>query len=227
MRYLIHAAPPRMWYVEEFLIPSMLAQGIPEREIEVWNDSEGKGCLLSCMENFRSFKGQHGGTWHLQDDVILSRDFASRTITHDTGIVCGFGCQNFGPSMQERGKQPARFMWWSFQCIRIPNELAAACADWFFDIAANRAQNRTLIAEKKHDDQFWRAFILEQHPELWVENLAPNLVDHVDFLIGGTLVNKARMLKVNRSALWEDEDLVEALAEKLREREKNTCTFPS
>ncbi len=28
MRYMIHACPPRMWYVEEFFIPSMKAQGI-------------------------------------------------------------------------------------------------------------------------------------------------------------------------------------------------------
>ena len=42
MYYMIHAVPEREWYVEEYLIPSMISQGISPDEIEVWMDSERK-----------------------------------------------------------------------------------------------------------------------------------------------------------------------------------------
>ena len=42
MNYMIHAAPPRMWYVEEFLIPALLAQGIRREEILVALDDSGR-----------------------------------------------------------------------------------------------------------------------------------------------------------------------------------------
>ena len=69
MKYMIHACPQRMWYVEEFLVPSMRDQDIRPDEIEIRCDTEGKGNLLSCMESFRDCGERPGGTWHLQDDV--------------------------------------------------------------------------------------------------------------------------------------------------------------
>lgn len=211
MNYMIHAAPPRMWYVEEFLIPSMLAQGIRRDEIEVRNDADGKGNLLSCMDAFRACAGRAGGTWHLQDDVIISRDFAERTAEHDDGIVAGFGCNNFGAQRQQAGRQPAVFLWYSFQCIRIPNGIAAECARWFYDEACHRARYVKFIAERKHDDMVFRDFLIERHPDLWVENLSPSIVDHIDYLIGGTLVNRLRRIQLNRADRFEDADLVDAL----------------
>lgn len=219
MKYMIHACPQRMWYVNDFLIPSMLAQGISEDEITVWNDTEGKGNLFSCMESFKACGERDGGTWHLQDDVIISRDFAEKTRENNDGIVCGFGCRNFGPFLENVGQAPAAFMWYSFQCIRIPDELAGECARWFFEEAVNWPRYATKVAERKHDDSFWRDFILERHEDLWVTNLSPNIVDHIDYLMGGTTINRLRSAKINRSAYWEDEDLVEALAEQLKNRD--------
>ena len=54
MRYMIHACPQRMWYVNDYLLPSLKAQGIPEEEIAIWNDTEGKGTLFSCLESFKA-----------------------------------------------------------------------------------------------------------------------------------------------------------------------------
>lgn len=218
MRYMIHACPQRLWYVEEFLIPSMLAQGIPKEEIVLWNDTEGKGNLFSCMESFRDCGRLAGGTWHLQDDVILSRRFAEKTRENDDGIVCGFGCNHFGPSMQERGRVPMPFMWYSFQCIRIPNETAGECAEWFFTDAMHRTRYAVQVADRRHDDWFFREFMMERHQDIWVNNLTPNLADHIDYLIGGTLINPLRRIQINRAAFWEDEALVEELEERLRER---------
>ena len=222
---MIHACPQRMWYVKEFLVPSMLAQGIREEEIEIRCDTEGKGNLFSCMERFRSCGERaaescdpESGTWHLQDDVLICRDFAERTGAQDSGIVCGFACRNFGPSMQERGRMPVGFMWYSFQCTRIPDSIAGECADWFFSEAQYYPKYQTKVAEKMHDDQFFRDFLAERHGDLWITNLAPNLVEHIDWLIGGTTINQMRAFKTNRAEFWEDEALVKELEEALHVR---------
>lgn len=214
MKYMIHACPQRMWYVNDYLLPSMRAQGIDE--VEIWNDTEGKGNLLACMEAFRACGEREGGTWHLQDDVLISRDFAERTRAPVDGVVCGFGCQNSGPSMQERGKVPMAFMWYSFPCIHIPNNLAGECAAWFFEDAIQRTQYAAQVSDRKHDDWFWMEFLLERHKGLWVTNLVPNLVEHVDYLIGGTMINQQRRIQINRSAYFEDLDLVEELKSKIK-----------
>ena len=73
MKYMIHACPPRMWYVEEFLIPSMKAQGIKDEEITVWNDEKMEGNLPAFLASMKACAKEPGGTWHIQDDVIISR----------------------------------------------------------------------------------------------------------------------------------------------------------
>ena len=189
MRYMIHASPARMWYVREYLIPSMEAQGIEPHEIVVWNDSEGKGNLFSCMEAFRwcgstaheiatpvcglvrNDKAGDVGTWHLQDDVIISRRFRELTAENDLGVVCGFGCRNFGPDMEMHGELTVPWMWYSFQCIRIPDSLAGECAKWFFEDAMHRTKYAPQVADRRHDDWFFREFLLEKHRELRITNL--------------------------------------------------------
>lgn len=211
MNFMIHACPQRMWYVNDFLIPSMRAQGISENEIIVWNDTEGKGNLFSCMESFKAC----GDAWHLQDDVIISRDFAEKTRENNDGIVCGFGCRNFGPSMEQKGLVPVCFMWYSFQCIRIPGEIAEECAEWFYTDAMHRTQFAPQVVDRKHDDWFFRHFIMERHEKMWVTNLYPNIVDHVDCLIGGTIINKQRRIQMNRSFCFPDQDLIDDLSQEL------------
>ena len=65
MKILIHAVPERMWYVEEFLIPALRAQGA--EKIEIWNDTEHRGNLAACMDAFAAREGD-GGTWHLHQE---------------------------------------------------------------------------------------------------------------------------------------------------------------
>lgn len=123
------------------------------------------------------------------------------------------------------GEQKAADHWYSFQCIRVPDSLAGECAVWFFSDASKRTQAkyRNRVLRKKHDDDFFRFFLEEKHPEMTVLNLKPNLVDHIDYLIGGTLVNKDRIEKVNRAAYWENEDeqLVEKLWKQMQDRNQN------
>lgn len=217
MKYMIHAAPPRMWYVEGYLVPSMLAQGIPEKDIEVWNDVDGKGNLQSCLAGFKKCGRRKGGTWHLQDDVIICRDFAKRTQGADDGLVAGFCCRNF-ESMIHSGAVPANGMWYSFQCIYIPNRLAKGFVQWVEAGAGQITEYQVAIADGKHDDYLFRGYLRNEKAGERAFNMSPNLVDHIDFLIGGTILNPQRNIRVNRSFNFPDKDLVEQLAEKLNTR---------
>lgn len=153
----------------------------------------------------------------MQDDVVISRRFREVTEAHDEGIVCGFGCHNFGSNMDVVGRAPAVFLWYSFQCIRLPNEIAAECAEWFYSDAQHRSTEKHRVVENKHDDYFFRMFLLEKHRDMYVEHLKPSIVDHIDYLIGGTTINKLRSVQYNRARWWEDDDLVAELAERLKQ----------
>ena len=85
---VIHAVPERLWYVEEFLLPSLDAQGADS--VRVWTDSDRRGNLVSCMECFAAMEGG-GGAWHIQDDVLLCRDFVrlARRNSQQAVIVIG------------------------------------------------------------------------------------------------------------------------------------------
>jgi len=218
MRYMIHAAPSRMWYVNEFLIPSMLKQGIDEKRIILRCDTEGKGNLVSCMESF-IWCGEHtdDGTWHIQDDIVLCKDFAKRTKENDRGIVCGVVIKDWGPNSSKTGIQPVEELWYSFQCIRIPDRIAGECGCWFFTDAAKRRdpEYRNRILRKKHDDDFFRFFLLEKYPSIEILNLKPNLVDHIDYILGGSLINSERKREVNRVAYWEDDKIVDDLEDRV------------
>lgn len=220
MRVLIHAAPARMWYAKDFLVPRLRAQGLKKAQIQVWNDKEGKGNLISCMEAFASCRGLPGGTWHIQDDVLPARDFVRLAAAHDRGIVAGFCCRDFEPrrGAENTGPQPPRNLWYSMQCIRLPNDVAAACASWF-ETVRDHPDFAVWTATGKRDDQFLRAFLQARLPGITVENLAPNLTEHVDWLIGGSLINRGRAIQTERSAYWADEGLVAELEKELKEYE--------
>ena len=220
MKYMIHACPPRMWYVEEFLIPSMKAQGIKDEEITVWNDEKMEGNLPAFLASMKACSKEPGGTWHIQDDVIISRQFAELTKENDEGMVCGFHCKNFQWQPATHGWVPANFMWYSFPCIRIPNDLAGRFVEWFENEGQYRQDAQQQLRDKKHDDWFFQVFVMDNEVAngLRVLNMIPNLVDHVDYLIGGTLVNQARLIKVNRATYFPDPDLVDELEEKLKSR---------
>ena len=219
MQYMIHACPQRMWYVEEFLLPSLLAQGIAREEITVWNDTDGKGNLLAFMESMRVCGHlRNDAVWHLQDDVLVSELFAERTQAISSGVACGFGCSNWDLEIAMTGRVPMQFAWYSFQCIRIPNVIAAELADWFFGDAVYRERWKDRVADKKHDDWFFRKFLEERHKGETVTNVRPCLVEHVDWLIGGTVINRDRRLQQNRAAYWTEPELIERLAKALEER---------
>lgn len=211
---MIHACPQRMWYVDGYLAPSLREQGL---DVEVWNDEKGVGCLESCMQSFRAVGERPGATWHLQDDVVVCRDFAARIRDLQDGVVCGMYFEAFGPSEQYVGKAPACFMWNSFPCIRIPNEIAGECAEWFYTDARYRPELQKWVSTGKKDDTLWHEFFRERHAEDFVTNVKPSLAEHIDWLIGGSVINKWRGF-IARSKFWEDEALIEELKVRLARR---------
>lgn len=219
MLYMIHACKGREWYVNRFLVPSMLNQGIPRDNIKVWMDYEQKGNLTSTMESFAECGKSNGTTWHLQDDVILSEDFYERAELQDQEkVVCGFCSEAFGPNINKIGPVRPYEMWWSFPCIQIPNYLAGECSEWFYECASKDDKKcySERVGKGKSDDWFWRRFMILRYPRFDVINLNPNLVDHIDYLIGGSVINSTRS-KDTRSAWFRDIDLVAKLESELKD----------
>ena len=203
-KYLIHAYPKRMWYVEQYLIPSMLKQGIVENDIRVYNDINGEGNLVSCLKSFLSCEGE-GGTWHLQDDVCICHDFKERTEQYDDGIVCGF-CSDMYDDTNNIGKVHRDKSWFSFPCIRIPNEYARQSAEWVNRYIIGNPAYRLYWQNGVNDDWAFRTWLKEKHRDEEVTNL----VDHIDWLIGGGS-GKKRRDKICRAKYFDDVDLVEEL----------------
>lgn len=207
-KYMIHTYPGRKWYVDGYLIPSMEKQGIDRSDIAVWNDVEGKGTLIACMESFSSMPNDDFETWHLQDDVVISEKFAEVTDVQYGMIVNGF-CGRCDRHMVS-GIVQHGMKWLSFPCICIPNKLALECGTWFFDYAIHKDTYQQWIAEKRSDDTVFQMFVNFKHPNIKALNLDPNIVEHVDWLIGGSTWAKQRK-EVIRSLMWEDRGEVDDL----------------
>lgn len=215
MKILIHACPQRMWYVRDFLIPMLQEQGA--ENIEVWNDIHGKGNLVACMESFAARIGD-GGTWHIQDDVLPCRDFVKRCEEYDEGLVYGFCCRNFNDRIDAYGEVYAPDAWHSFQCVRIPDEWARDCAEWVFSKAwreeSPMPEVPILFGMGKGDDTFFHEYINCRHGYETALNLKPNLVEHVDWLIGGSSLQKWRDY-IAKAEFFEDADLVNDLKQRI------------
>ena len=209
MKIMIHACPKRMWYVEGFLVPML--QGADE--IIVWNDKEQKGNLKACVESFESVKGD-GGTWHIQDDVLPCRDFVERCRDLDDGIVYGFCNEQFTDDPLQVGKVYQVDSWHSFQCVRIPDAYAREYASFVkSEVWKTQSPNpllHTLWQQGKGDDTFFKEFLACWHGGDMVRNAKPNLVDHVDWIIGGSVLHPWRGY-LARAYYWDDEELVQEL----------------
>ena len=216
MQYIIHTCQDRLWYVEEYLLPSMLEQGILRENISIYVDRHNLGNLEACMKIFQAMPNDKEHSWHLQDDSIISDNFKEITERqYEEDIICAFASK-YDKAMP--GKTDVFNMWWSFQCIRIPNNIAHKCAKWFYDTAVYDKEYQFYVRQRKFDDLIFQRFIQEQFPKLSVLNLAPNLVNHIDWLIGGSQCNKQRE-DIVLSQYWENNDIILDLKEKLKNDE--------
>lgn len=213
MKYIIHACPERLWYVQGFIIPSMLAQGINAGEITIYCDDKHRGVLFSTME---SFQEQTEDAWHLQDDILISSRFREVTLQAKNTIYCGY-CSDYIQG-KPSGMTNIRDIWYSSPCIFIPREYANECANWFYDEAIKDPKYQDWIEQGKYDDEFFKIYMIEHYPSMRIIQLKPNLVEHVDYLIGGSTINKDKQ-GLRRSKYWVEPELVEQLEIKLKERQ--------
>lgn len=196
MKYMIHACPERLWYVEDFLKPSMVKQGIAEDDIIIWNDAEKKGNLQSWLESCEYIKENHAtekGLWHIQDDALLSDGFREEAEKAEYKIINGFVSLRYNPRRNKFvGENPVLRHWNSFLCMYIPNRNIIGFLSWYKNIAVHEEVYRDVIASGKNDDYLFWAYMRRQHHKDTVINLAPNIADHIDYLIGGSVANSHR-----------------------------------
>lgn len=185
MKYLIHAYSKRIWYVEQYLIPSMLKQGILRENISVYNDDKGEGNLRACLNAFATVDDNDECTWHLQDDVIICKDFKERTEQYSNGLVAGFSSYYDEKKHGGPGEVPQDKMWFSFPCILIPNQYARECSEWVDQEIIGNEVYEKYWKDGKNDDWCFRQYLNLYHKNDTAINLAPNLVDHIDYLLGG------------------------------------------
>lgn len=208
-----------MWYVQEYMIPSMLEQGILKENIRVYNDEAGEGNLRACMNAFKTCEGD-GGTWHLQDDVAISSDFKTRTEWYDHGLVCGFSSKYYDGDLEEKkGAVERKNMWFSFPCMRIPNSWARECADWVLTYIIGNPVYKTYWEKGKNDDWAFRQYLKTFHKDCVALNIMPCLVDHVDYLIGGGSGGQRK--EPVRAQYWADDKLIENLKYRLDKEKEN------
>lgn len=212
-KYLIHACPSRKWYVDEYLVPSMLKQGIKESDIAIYNDERKLGNLKAYIDASSIVSELDGGTWHLQDDIVLSKRFKTYTEIYDRGIVCGF-CSLYNEDTSV-GIRPAKDMWYSFPCIRIPNIVLKSFIDWLCSPEI-QTKFRAYILANKFDDSLFREYILENHRSMIIHNLYPNIVDNIDYMIGGSIINYTRDMQMT-SLYFNEDDVKEELKHSLKE----------
>ena len=221
MKIMIHTCNKRQWYVYEFLIPSLYQQGFKKDDIIVWHDYKrigNLGSFIGSMDWISYNLGKKDGTWHIQDDICLSKKFKKTIEANDAGVVCGFCCSKFNPrDLDKCGMQPATALWYSFPCIRIPNQYCKEFVDWVYDQAVLDKRLYPIYQRGKDDDYLFREFLVRKHSREKIVNLKPNIVQHIDWLVGGSQVNSARD-GYRRSLYWGEDDVVKDLEEKLRGR---------
>lgn len=217
-KFMIHTYPKREWYVLNYLVPSMIKQGIPREDIKIISDREGIGNLKSWLKSLELVEGD---TWHLQDDIIISSEFKAKTEVLDylKTIVCGFVHYDFNTgSTLCTGFTIPKFMFMSFPCIFIPKKYSDEFIKWFYN-PETHVKYKDLIESGKNDDMMFYNFILDNYPNLKIYNCKPCLVDHVDYLIGGSSVNKrAYEGQQVRAYYWNEDNLVEELKERLKNK---------
>ena len=221
--YLIHTCNSRFWYVKEYLIPSMLEQGIPSNNIFVYRDYNEIGNLRAFIDSCNKAsvhcqKKGIDGLWHLQDDVIISEDFAKQTQIYDNGLVCGFTCKYDNKPEEGYFKLCDEKFWFCFPCVRIPTRILTDFVSWANVNLWQSKHFKSLVRRNKSDDLVFREWLYDNYPMTTHLNLAPNIVNHIDVCIGGTVCNKQRDPAYDTASLfWEDKGELDKLFKFLEE----------
>ena len=216
MQIMIHTCINRLWYVNEYLVKSLREQAFTKDEIKIYLDKNSKGNLKAFMDSISQLPDE-GHTWHLQDDVIICRDFRERALQYDDfdGIVAGF-MSVYDVDDKKYYNIPnddMRNLGWTFPCIKIPNSVAKLCLE-MYNIVNGDATLEYWKQLNKGDDAVFKLYLEKYQPKIMHINVVPNLVDHIDYMLGGSTVNKSRA-GTCRALYFEDLDLVKKLESEL------------
>ena len=225
MKYIIHTFPKRIWYVYNYLVPSMEKQGIDLDNIIVFNDSNERGNLQSFLDSLDYIYNNEKDTkgfWHLQDDVIISKDFKEKTENINEDITYNGFVNNTYAHVKKYGLVKPKEYWYSFPCVYIPNKYINDFMYWIDKIKTREPYKRR-YREGRYDDYFYYQFLKLYFPNDKMYNMKPNIVDHIDYLLGGT--TGKRKNKPVRSEYFEDLDLVKELEREIKNENKNQKTI--
>ncbi len=217
MKYMIHTYPKRLWYVKDYIVRDLIKQGIKKEDIIIVNDTKGLGNLWAFIESLSLISDD---TWHLQDDILISKQFKLKTdILGRMGIlVCGFNHYDFNSGCNLcKGITKPIFMYMSFPCIFIPKRYSDEFITWIKD-ENTKIKHKEMIETGKCDDQLFYQYMIEKHQFDEIYNTHFSLVDHVDYLLGGSSINERD--EVVRATYWGENDLNIRLEEELKKEGK-------
>lgn len=220
--YMIHTYPSRFWYVRDFLLPSMVKQGIQKDHILVYNDKNCIGNLRAWVDScnrlaYQSKAAKIKNVWHLQDDVIISKDFKKLTEQYENyDIVCGFTCGYDNKPEAGVFKLEEHKMWYSFPCINISTALTTEFAKWANFNLWQSQHFREAVKRNNCDDLIFREWLYDNYGQIEEINLDPNIVNHIDKWLGGSICNKQRdPEKDTFSIFWEDRGELDSIKKEL------------
>lgn len=199
MDILIHASRPRLKYLEGYL-----AKKLPKAHLMV--DYYGEGNIEAYRGSYRvmyhnGVLPKRGNTWHLEDDVLPDRRIMKwmRELESREGIICGFG------TTEKFGEVKPEDMWYSFPCIRIPNDYLRDFEHWIETSGDEDVAERMKLG--KGIDFLFRKYVIQNPIPIYHTN--PCMVEHIDDLIGGSLINERD--KPIKAIRFEDHEGIEEL----------------
>lgn len=210
--YMIHTCEKRLWYVRDFLLSSMIKQGIQDNHILVYKDRNKIGNLRAWVDScnrlaYQSRNVRIKNVWHLQDDVMISKNFKKLTEEYENhDIVCGFTCGYDQKPEAGTFKLEEHKMWYSFPCINISTALTTEFANWANVNLWQSQHFKEAVRRNNCDDLIFREWLYDVHGDLEEINLNPNIVNHIDKWIGGSVCNQQRDPEKDTTSIFWDED---------------------
>ena len=216
MNVVIRCCPKRVWYVEQYIVSELHRQGVTS--IKVWNDERHAGVLGSFLDVCEWMAKQDAeGFWILQDDVLLHSQFAEiAELCPKNTVVNGFVYRDDGlrsDNYKYIGLQPIENYWFSFPCCYIPIRHIKGFLNWFYDSAISGKYHRAISKNLYDDLLFWNYLKSLQSAEL-IYNMTPNLCEHVDYLIGGSMTESPKK-EIRNAYYWNEPERTEKLKQRL------------
>ena len=208
--YLIHTCPKRKDFVDNYLVPALKLQGIESSRIFIYNDTQKLGNLQAYIKAADIISGQRPDIQivHLQDDIIPCSTFKEVIETnykelYDVDVVCGFNSQY--DNANNFFVRKAVDSWFSFQCIKFSNKMLQDFVFWI----KNKGQYlyKNWYDQGKYDDSFFKEYIQSVKPNPLVLNLNPTIVQCVDDIIGGSVINNSRGFNMKSSLFLDGETI--------------------